>query len=132
MHAVVVDDNLMFSMMVVPALKAAGYVVRTLPGAGDTADTLADDPPELVCVNLASARYNGPELVRQLRSHDELRDTAVLGYAGHVERHLFEQGAAAGADLVVPNSAMRGALARVLEKLARRRAGEPETEWEEK
>jgi DNA-binding NarL/FixJ family response regulator len=131
MHAVVIDDNLMFSMMVVPALKAAGYVVRTLPGAADTTDTLADDPPALACVNLASARYNGPELVRDLRGRDELRHTAILGYAGHVERHLFEQGAAAGADLVVPNSAMRGAFPRVLEKLARRRAGETETEWEE-
>lgn len=128
-RAVLVDDNLMFTMMVQPALKRLGCEVRALSGgAGEEIARLA---PDLIFVNLASNRFSGPDLVRELRSRAELARTPIVGYAGHVERHFFQAGREAGATLVVPNSAMRKALPEVLEKLQRRLAGAAEEEWTE-
>jgi len=118
--AVVVDDNLMFAMMVEPQLKRLGYAARTLSGSPSAAAAIAELRPALVVVNLTSTRYPGPALVRELRAREELADTAIIGYAGHVEREFFEAGREAGADLVVPNSAVRASMAEVLEKLRRR------------
>jgi CheY-like chemotaxis protein len=127
--AVVVDDNLMFAMMVEPALKRLGYQTETVSGGPSTVQDLAAAPPDLIFVNLASARSGGPDLVRRIRGRPELARTPLVGYAGHVERHLFQAGREAGADLVVPNSAVRKAIPEVLEKLRRRTAGAPDEEW---
>jgi CheY-like chemotaxis protein len=122
-QAVLIDDNLMFSTMVQPQLARLGYAVTTLSGAPGDLEKAEGAAPELILVNLASTRFSGPELVRELRSRPGLEAVPVIGYAGHVERHLFEAGTAAGADLVVPNSAARASLAEVLAKLARQRGG---------
>jgi hypothetical protein len=62
-----------------------------------------------------------------------LAGVGIIGYAGHVERRFFQEGREAGADLVVPNSAIRKALPEVLAKLERLRAGEApaDEEWPE-
>lgn len=123
--AVLIEDNLMFAMMVEPQLKRLGYRVRTLAPAPDTAEKLAGERPELILVNLTTARVPGPDVVRALRATEALAGVAIVGYAGHVEREYFESGREAGASLVVPNSAIRASLAEVLEKLKRRGEGEP-------
>lgn len=124
-----IEDNLMFAMMIEPTLKRLGYQPRTLAGGPSTVDDLAAAPPALVLVNLASGRFDGPALVRGIRARPELAELPVVGYAGHVERHFFQAGREAGATLVVPNSAMRKALPQVLEKLQQRLAGAADTEW---
>lgn len=129
--AVVVDDNMMSAMMVGPALQRCGYRVRTLSGGPTAAAQIAEGAPELVFVNLASARTPGADVIRRLRAQPETGGTPVIGYAGHVERHLFQAGREAGATLVVPNSAISKAMPEVLEKLRRRLGGAGEEEWPE-
>ena len=128
--AVIVDDNLMFAIVVEGALRREGYAVRTLPGGASMADDIAALAPALVFVNLTSARYAGPALVRDLRARPELAGTPIVGYAGHVERDFLQAGRDAGADMVVPNSAVRAAMPEVLAKLKRRLAGAAEEESE--
>jgi CheY-like chemotaxis protein len=128
--AVLVEDNLMFAMMVEPSLRRLGYQVRTLAGGPAAAAQVAALHPEILFVNLASSRVEGADLVRQLRAEEALASTPIIGYAGHVERQHFQAGREAGATLVVPNSAMRKALPEVLAKLHRRLAGD-QTEWPE-
>lgn len=55
---------------------------------------------------------------------------SIIGYASGLEREFLAAGLEAGATLVVPNSAIRGALPQVLHKLARRleNAGEQDGE----
>jgi len=130
-RAVVVDDNLMFAMMIEPQLKRLGYQARTLSGGPATAQELAASPPDVLFVNLTSTRHPAVELVRELRGRAELAKTGIVGYAGHVERRFFQEGRDAGADMVVPNSAVRASLPEVLAKLQRRRAGAAEEEWPE-
>lgn len=128
--AILVEDNLMFAMMIEPTLRRLGYQVRTIAGGPQTSEQVAVLSPALLFVNLASSRCDGPALVRALRGTASLETTPIIGYAGHVERQHFQAGREAGATLVVPNSAMRKALPEVLEKLQRRLAGD-QTEWPE-
>jgi len=128
---VLVEDNLMFAMMIEPALKRLGYQTRTIPGGSTTVADLAAAPPAVAFVNLASSRVDGAALVRGFRSQPELADLPVVGYAGHVERRHFQAGRDAGATLVVPNSAMRKALPQILEKLNARLANQDPTDWPE-
>ncbi|MGV3724078.1 MAG: response regulator [Actinomycetota bacterium] len=128
---VLVEDNLMFAMMIEPTLKRLGYQARTLPGGPTTAADLAAAPPAVVFVNLASSRVDGPALVREIRMRPELSELPVVGYAGHVEREYFQAGRDAGATLVVPNSAMRKALPQILEKLNARLSNRDSTDWPE-
>lgn len=130
-QAALVDDNLMFSAMVEGPLRRLGYRVKTLAGSAAAVEALAELAPELVLVNLTSGRYPAPDLIRAIRAHPRLGRVAIVGYAGHVERHFLQAGREAGADMVVPNSAVRSALPEVLAKLQRRRAGQDDPEWPE-
>lgn len=124
--AVIVDDNLMFAVVVEGALRREGYAVRSLSGGASTPGDIAALAPAIVFVNLTSARYPGPALVRELRARSELAGTPIVGYAGHVETDFLHAGREAGADIVVPNSAVRAAMPEVLAKLRRRLAGAAE------
>ena len=125
-RAVIVDDNLMFAMMIEPQLRRLGYQVRTVSTAPVSPDVFASPAPDLLVVNMTSTRFSAADLIREVRARPELAKVPVIGYAGHVEREHFQAGRDAGADLVVPNSAVRASLAEVLEKLKRRLAGEPD------
>jgi DNA-binding response OmpR family regulator len=131
--AVLLEDNLMFAMSLEPALRQLGYQVRTLGGGADPVDRVVAAQPGLVLVNLTSTRFPGANTVRELRSRSEMAGVGIIGYAGHVERHFFQEGREAGADLVVPNSAIRKALPEVISKLERLRAGEApsDDDWPE-
>lgn len=129
-QAVLVEDNLMFAMMIEPTLRKLGYQVRTLAGGPAISAKVMALAPEIVFVNLASSRCDGSAVVKALRGEAALMATPIIGYAGHVERQHFHAGREAGATLVVPNSAMRKALPAVLEKLRNRLAGD-QTEWPE-
>jgi CheY-like chemotaxis protein len=120
----------MFAMMIEPTLRRLGYRVRTIAGGPTTAALVGGLAPEIIFVNLASSRCDGPGLVQALRGEGALAATPLIGYAGHVERHHFQAGREAGATLVVPNSAMRKALPEVLEKLRHRLEGD-QSEWPE-
>lgn len=129
--AVLVDDNLMFSMMVEGSLRRCGYQVRTVAGGADIVERIEAAAPDLVIVNLTSTRTGGPALVSALRGRSALGRLPIVGYAGHVERQFFVAGKEAGADMVVPNSALKGALPEVLAKLQRRLAGSDDSDWPE-
>ena len=118
--AVVADDNLMFTTMVEPQLKRLGYQPKTLGGGADLAERIAALEPALVLVNMTAGRFDAADLIRALRADPRTAATRIIGYAGHVEQDRFQAGDEAGADLVVPNSAVRASLAEVLAKLDRR------------
>jgi len=129
-QAVLIEDNLMFAMMIEPTLRKLGYQVRTVAGGPATAAQVAAWKPQILFVNLASSRCDGSAVVKALRGEAALTTTPIIGYAGHVERQHFQAGREVGATLVVPNSAMRKALPAVLEKLRHRLAGD-QSEWPE-
>jgi CheY-like chemotaxis protein len=122
--AVVLDDNLMFAMMLEPQLRKLKHRVQTLSGGADLAHRLAAAHPDLILVNLTSTQINGPEVIHALRNHPDLGKTGIIGYAGHEESSYFHAALDAGADMVMPNSAIKSHLPKVLAKLARLKAGE--------
>jgi CheY-like chemotaxis protein len=122
--AVVLDDNLMFAMMLEPQLRKLGHRVQTLGGGPNLAHRLAAAQPDLILVNLTSTQINGPEIIHALRALPDLAKAGIIGYAGHEESSYFHAALDAGADMVMPNSAIKGHLPKVLAKLAKLKAGE--------
>lgn len=124
-RALVVDDNLMFAMMIEPTLKRLGYAARTVSVGTQLTALATAQQPDLILINLTSTRFAATDLIRSLREQPATAAIPVIGYAGHVEREFLQAGMAAGATMVVPNSAIRSALPEVLAKLERILAGEP-------
>ncbi len=120
-----VDDNLMFAMMIEPTLKRLGYAARTVSVGTQLTALATAQQPDLILINLTSTRFAATDLIRSLREQPATAAIPVIGYAGHVEREFLQAGMAAGATMVVPNSAIRSALPEVLAKLERILAGEP-------
>ena len=127
--AAVVDESLLFGSGLEGGLRRLGYTARVFAGGGDVLPRIVESAPVLVLVSLASNRFNADALIRGIRS--ALPNTGIIGYAGHLERQRLASGQAAGAHVVAPNSAMRGALDRVLAKLAKRLSGESTDGWVE-
>lgn len=115
--ALLLDDNMISSGPVAAGLKSLGYDCRIAAGEAGARSYLAENKPDLVVVYLGCARCDAAGFVRWVRA-EYGDDLPILGYCGHSEVGLIKAGRAAGADLVAPNSAMRGDLDRVLAALA--------------
>ncbi len=107
-----VFDDLLLGSNVLGALRAAGHDAQ-LSGA-DVAPAGAD----VLIVDLASAGFDGVELVERLRASGELGGTRTLGVYSHVHHDLKVRAEAAGFDLVVPRSRMAREGAALVERLA--------------
>lgn len=121
-RAVLLDDNLMSASAVIAALRREGYRVATSSSVGAAERLIRQEPTSLLVVALGCARADAAGFIRSIRDSDDLSDLPILGYCGHTESELIEQGRAAGATLVAPNSAMRESLDRVLAAVLARRA----------
>jgi CheY-like chemotaxis protein len=114
--AILVDDNLMFTMNMEAALRRLGFGVRTLAASGGTAGAIAAGQPALVLISLA-ALAPALELIRDLRARPELAGLRILAYAGHVQTAALHAAKDAGADQAIANSAVLGHLERVVGSL---------------
>ena len=119
-HAVLLEDNLMATVPLIAALQACGYQVHTEAVAPDLAERIVRLRPQLVVVSLAARRFDPLAVIQAVRRDPAGSALPILAYAGHVERELLQAGLNAGADMVAPNSALRGSLPEVLAGLTRR------------
>jgi DNA-binding NarL/FixJ family response regulator len=125
--AAVVDESLLFGSGLEGGLRRLGYTTRVFAGGTEVLGRIVEAAPVVVLVSLASTRFDADALIREIRK--TLPNAGIVGYAGHLERQRLASGQAAGAHVVAPNSAMRGALDRVLDKLAKRQSGESADGW---
>src|SRR5688500_2733721 len=113
-RAALIDDNLLFSSQISAGLARLGLAVDTVGSPGGTVERLADAPPAVILVNLASDRLQPLGLVRAVKAEPRLAAVPVIGYTGHTEQARIQAGRDAGCDRVVANSAITGDLASVL------------------
>src|SRR5438876_314051 len=104
-QAILVDDNLMFTMNIEVTLRRLGYAVRTLPTPAGAAGVIAAGNPALVLVSLATLDP-ALQLIRALRADPSLAGLRILAYTGHVQTAALHAAKEAGADQALPNSAV--------------------------
>jgi len=77
-------------------------------------DALRDSPPDLLVLDLNSARFEPLTLLRDVRSDEATRDIPAVGFLSHVQKDLAVAAREAGCDRVVARSAFTKDLPRIL------------------
>jgi DNA-binding NarL/FixJ family response regulator len=109
-----VVDDLMFSVKISAAAKAAkaDVVFERTPRA--VTQRIRDEHPSLVIFDLNSSRMAPIETIRAIKNDPALKDTRTLGYVSHVQADTIAAARAAGCDEVLARSAFSDKLAAIL------------------
>ena len=68
-------------------------------------EALRESPPDLLILDLNSARFEPLTLLRNVRSDEATRDVPTIGFLSHVQKDLAVAAREAGCDRVVARSA---------------------------
>jgi PleD family two-component response regulator len=77
-------------------------------------DALRESPPDLLVLDLNSARFEPLTLLRDVKSDETPRDVFTVGFLSHVQKDLAVAAREAGCDRVVARSAFTRDLPRIL------------------
>ncbi len=77
-------------------------------------EALRESPPDLLILDLNSARFEPLALLQTIRSDDATRDVSTVGFLSHVQKDLAVAAREAGCDRVVARSAFTRDLPRIL------------------
>jgi len=77
-------------------------------------DALRESPPDLLVLDLNSARFEPLTLLRDVESDEALRDVSTVGFLSHVQKDLAVAAREAGCDRVVARSAFTRNLPKIL------------------
>jgi PleD family two-component response regulator len=74
----------------------------------------AEDPPDLLVLDLNSSRFEPLKLLGELKSGEATRDVPVVGYLSHVQQDLAVAAREMGCDRVVARSAFTKDLPKII------------------
>ena len=77
-------------------------------------DALRESPPDLLILDLNSARFEPLALLRGVKSDEATRDIPTVGYLSHVQKDLAVAAREAGCDRIVARSAFTRDLPKIL------------------
>jgi PleD family two-component response regulator len=77
-------------------------------------DALRESPPDLLILDLNSARFEPLALLREVKSDDATRDISTIGFLSHVQKDLAVAAREAGCDRIVARSAFTRDLPKIL------------------
>jgi PleD family two-component response regulator len=77
-------------------------------------EALRESPPDLLILDLNSARFEPLMLLKNVRSDEPTRDVSTVGFLSHVQKDLAVAAREAGCDRVVARSAFTRDLPRIL------------------
>jgi PleD family two-component response regulator len=75
---------------------------------------LRSSPPDLLILDLNSARFEPLSLLRSVKSDEATRDVRIVGFLSHVQKDLAVAAREAGCDRVVARSAFTRDLPEIL------------------
>lgn len=77
-------------------------------------DTLREEPPELLILDLNSARFEPLQLLQTINSDEALSHVRTLGFLSHVQKDLAVAAREAGCDRIMARSAFTKNLPEIL------------------
>ena len=77
-------------------------------------EALRESPPDLLVLDLNSARFEPLALLRDVRSDEATRDVSTVGFLSHVQKDLAVAAREAGCDRVVARSTFTRDLPKIL------------------
>jgi PleD family two-component response regulator len=77
-------------------------------------DAVRESPPDLLVLDLNSARFEPLALLGSIKSEETSRDVSTLGFLSHVQKDLAVAAREAGCDRIVARSAFTRDLPKIL------------------
>jgi CheY-like chemotaxis protein len=77
-------------------------------------DALRESPPDLLVLDLNSARFEPLALLRDVKTDEALREVSTVGFLSHVQKDLAVAAREAGCDRVIARSAFTRDLPEIL------------------
>lgn len=111
---IAVVDDMFFVSKIRATGKALGMIVKFPRTVEAFRDTVRDEVPSLIIVDLHNAKVDPLALATELKSADVSRDIPLLGFFSHVQADLQRKATEAGYDEVLPRSLFARDLAHVL------------------
>jgi CheY-like chemotaxis protein len=116
-----IDDDRLVLGVCTSALEARGHrVVMATHGQAGLA-AAAQERPDLILLDILMPGMDGLEVCRRLRADPEHRDTPIILLTASTDASLAEQGAAAGATLVMRKPFGTDAIVETTERLLARK-----------
>ena len=109
-----VVDDMFFVSKIRATGKALGLIVKFPRTLEAFRDTVNDEPPNLILIDLHNSKVDAMALAKELKSDEKLREIPLLGFYSHVQMELQRQAAEAGFDEVLPRSLFARDLAQIL------------------
>lgn len=111
---VVIDDNPANARPLSRLLQYAGHEVDCLLRGAHAMETLRDERPDLLLLDVGMPDINGIELLRRIRDDPQLKDQRVIIYSGMTDPHVMDEAIDLGAlDFVVKGAGWDGVLDRI-------------------
>jgi PleD family two-component response regulator len=77
-------------------------------------DALRESPPDLLVLDLNSARFEPLALLREIKSDEATREISTVGFLSHVQKDLAVAAREAGCDRIIARSAFTRDLPKIL------------------
>ena len=117
--ALVVYEKLLPGSQLVNRLQDLNYRVQAVPDADKLVEVAENSPPMLVLADLESTRKNVTPAISRLRQNPATRHVPVIAFTESEEASILKDAQAAGATLVVTDTAILNHLPQLLEQALR-------------
>ncbi|HKO98293.1 MAG TPA: hypothetical protein VJU86_14950 [Pyrinomonadaceae bacterium] len=111
---IAVVDDMFFVSKIRATGKALGMIVKFPRTLEAFRDTVEDEVPNLIIVDLHNTKVDPIALATELKSSELSKHTPLLGFFSHVQADLQRKATEAGYDEVLPRSLFARDLAHVL------------------
>jgi PleD family two-component response regulator len=107
-------EDLLFKSKISETASQLGIEASFPRSPGKLLDALRKSPPDLLVLDLNSARFEPLALLGDVRSDEATRDVVTVGFLSHVQKDLAVAAREAGCDRIVARSAFTRDLPRIL------------------
>ena len=111
---IAVVDDMFFVSKIRATGKALGMIVKFPRTLDAFWDTVNDEKPNLILVDLHNSKVDAIALANELKANKTLNSVPLLGFFSHVQADLQRRAAEAGYDEVLPRSLFARDLALIL------------------
>ena len=109
-------EDLLFKSKISETADVLGVEARFPRSKARLLEALRESPPDLLILDLNSARFEPLELLQTVKSNDAMKDVPTVGFLSHVQRDLAVAARESGCDRVMARSAFTKDLPRILER----------------
>jgi PleD family two-component response regulator len=115
-RALAAVEDLLFKSKISETADVLGVEARFPRSKARLLEALRESSPDLLILDLNSARFEPLELLQTVKSNDAMKDVPTVGFLSHVQRDLAVAARESGCDRVMARSAFTKDLARILER----------------